>query len=136
MQAGRVLASRMSKSLISIADKSQFEVSVEVTVWLLGLILSLMHPAIAHADGDPDRGLAIATQWCNSCHVVQQSDPGMDDGEIGPRFSTLTKHTAQSLKELLSSGHADMDALSKLTANDVADIAAHLHRLQAEPSSR
>jgi len=96
----------------------------------------LLKPVAAHSQADPDRGLATATRWCNSCHIVQQDDPGMDDGEIGPRFSTITKQTAQSLKRLLAPGHADMEALSKLSDAEIADIAAHLHRLKPEPSTR
>jgi len=88
---------------------------------------------MARADGDAVRGLSIASRWCNSCHVVQQNAGGMDDGELGPPFSTLTDHTAQTLRQLLAPGHAGMDALSKLTEIDAADIAAHLKRLKPEP---
>ena len=94
---------------------------------LLGVIPKVLQPA-----DDPERGLSIASQWCNSCHIVQQNDPGMDDGEIGPRFSTMTNVTAQDLRRLFLSGHADMDALSKLTERDAADIVAHLRRLKPE----
>lgn len=88
------------------------------------------------AESDADRGLALATQWCNSCHVVQQNDPGMDDAEYGPPFATLTQYTAPMLKQLFAKGHADMDALSKLSDDDLAAIAAHLHRLKPEPRTR
>jgi hypothetical protein len=67
--------------------------------------------------------------------MVQQNDPGMDDAEIAPRFSTLTNQTAESLERLLAPGHAGMDALSKLTKSDVADIVAHLKRLKPQPAS-
>jgi len=90
----------------------------------------------APAQSDADRGLALATQWCNSCHVVQQNDPGMDDAEYGPPFATLTQYTAQMLKKLFAAGHADMDALAKLSDDDLAAIAAHLHRLKPEPRTR
>ena len=90
----------------------------------------------AVAETDADRGLALATQWCNSCHVVQQNDPGMDDAEYGPPFATLTQYTPQMLKKLFAGGHADMDALSKLSDDDLAAIAAHLHRLKPEPRIR
>lgn len=95
-----------------------------------------MAPLAAHAETDADRGLALATQWCNSCHVVAQNDPGMDDGEFGPPFATLTQYTPQMLKKLFAAGHADMDALSKLSDDDLAAIAAHLHRLKPEPRTR
>jgi mono/diheme cytochrome c family protein len=85
------------------------------------------------AEGDAARGLSIATQWCNSCHVVQQDPGGMDDGEIAPPFSTLTAQTAGTVRRLLASGHADMSALSKLTDADAADIAAYLKRLEPQP---
>jgi mono/diheme cytochrome c family protein len=102
-------------------------------VFLLGVIgLIATHPAAALAGGDTEHGLAVASQWCNSCHVVRQNDPGMDDGEFAPRFSTLTAYDAQSLKQLLAKGHADMDALSKLSDRDVEDIAAYLKRLKPE----
>jgi mono/diheme cytochrome c family protein len=90
----------------------------------------------AHAESDADRGLALATQWCNSCHVVQQNDPGMDDAEYGPPFATVTQYTAPMLKQLFAKGHADMDALAKLSDDDLAAIAAHLHRLKPEPRTR
>jgi len=98
--------------------------------------VTLSFSAVAHAQSDADRGLALATQWCNSCHVVQQNDPGMDDAEVGPPFATVTQYTAPMLKKLFAAGHADMDALSKLSDDDLAAIAAHLHRLKPEPRSR
>lgn len=98
--------------------------------------MSSMAPLAAHAETDADRGLALATQWCNSCHVVAQNDPGMDDGEFGPPFATLTQYKPQMLKKLFAAGHADMDALSKLSDDDLAAIAAHLHRLKPEPRTR
>jgi hypothetical protein len=60
----------------------------------------------------------------------------MDDAEIGPRFSTLTDQTAETLQRLLAPGHAGMDALSKLTKSDAEDIAAHLKRLKPQPGTR
>ena len=98
----------------------------------LGVIPQVLQPVIVYAADDPERGLLIASQWCNSCHIVQQNDPGMDDGEIGPRFSTMTNQTPQALRRLLLSGHADMDALSKVTERDSADIVAHLNCLKLE----
>ena len=97
--------------------------------------LALLSTA-ATAQSDADRGLALSTQWCNSCHVVAQNDPGMDDGEFGPPFATLTTYDAAKLKQLFAKGHADMDALSKLSDDDLAAIAAHLHRLKPEPRTR
>jgi len=104
-------------------------------VLALGLGTAAVQYSEALAEPDAQRGLAIATQWCNSCHIVQQNDPGMDDGEAGPRFSTVTNQTTQSLKQLLSPGHAGMDALSKLTESDAADLAAHLKRLKPQPAT-
>ena len=101
---------------------------------LLVSFASLLNAALAESDAE--RGLALATQWCNSCHVVQQNDPGMDDAEYGPPFATLTQNTAPMLKKLFAAGHADMDALSKLSDDDLAAIAAHLHRLKPEPRTR
>ena len=99
--------------------------------------VSLASSAIAAtAESEADRGLALATQWCNSCHVVRQNDPGMDDAEYGPPFATLTTYDAAKLKQLFAKGHADMDALSKLSDDDLAAIAAHLHRLKPEPRTR
>lgn len=103
---------------------------------LLAFGLASVAPALLRADSAADRGLALATQWCNSCHVVQQNDPGMDDAEYGPPFATLTQYTPQMLKKLFAAGHADMDALSKLSDHDLAAIAAHLHRLKPEPRTR
>lgn len=97
---------------------------------------ALTFATVAHAQSDADRGLALATQWCNSCHVVQQNDPGMDDAEFGPPFATVTQYTAPMLKKLFAAGHANMDALSKLSDDDLAAIAAHLHRLKPEPRTR
>jgi len=102
----------------------------------VSLVSFALLPIAAAAESDADRGLALATQWCNSCHVVQQNDPGMDDGEVGPPFATLTQYTPQMLKKLFAAGHADMDALSKLSSDDLAAIAAHLHRLKPEPRTR
>jgi mono/diheme cytochrome c family protein len=100
---------------------------------VLGLAATAIQSSMVFAEADAEHGLSIATQWCNSCHIVRQNDPGMDDGEIGPRFSTLTNQTAETLKRLLAPGHAGMDALSKLTDSDVADIVAHLKRLKPQP---
>jgi mono/diheme cytochrome c family protein len=99
---------------------------------LAGLMIATQSDVV-RAEGDPERGLAVATQWCNSCHIVKQNDPGADDAEVGPRFATLTKYTTDALMKLLAPGHADMAALSRLTRRDVEDIVAHLHRLKPEP---
>lgn len=40
------------------------------------------------------------------------------------------------LKKLFAAGHADMDALSELSDDDLAAIAAHLRRLKPEPRTR
>jgi len=111
-------------------------VGFRFTIAIVGVIAWIVYPLSARAQANANRGLKIASQWCNSCHMVQQNDPGADDAEAAPRFSTLTTQTAQSLKRLLAAGHADMDALSKLSDSDIADIAAHLHRLKPEPSTR
>jgi mono/diheme cytochrome c family protein len=100
---------------------------------VLGLAAAAIQPSMVFAEADAERGLSIAIQWCNSCHIVQQNDPGMDDAEIGPRFATLTNQTTETLERLLAPGHAGMDALSKLTGRDVADIVAHLKRLKPQP---
>ncbi len=67
---------------------------------------------------------------------LQQNDPGMDDAEYGPPFATVTQYTAPTLKKLFAAGHADMDALSRLSDDDLGAIAAHLHRLKPEPRTR
>jgi cytochrome c553 len=103
-------------------------------VLALALGLTAAQSSMAFAEADAERGLSLATQWCNSCHIVQQNDPGMDDGEVAPRFSTLTSYTAEALRRLLAPGHAGMDALSKLTESDAADIAAHIKRLKPQPA--
>lgn len=84
------------------------------------------------ARADPERGLEIAERWCNGCHIVLQKDAGQDDGQAAPRFSTLTRHTLQSLGATLRKGHAGMEALRQIPDSDIADIAAHLHRLKPE----
>jgi len=103
---------------------------------LISFVSFVTFSTAASAQSAAERGLALATQWCNSCHVVQQNDPGMDDAEVGPSFATVTQYTAPMLKKLFAAGHADMDALSKLSDDDLAAIAAHLHRLKPEPRSR
>lgn len=90
-------------------------------------------PGFALAAGNAALGLALAQRWCNSCHVVLQHDPSWDDGEIGPRFSTLTATTSNQLSTLFAKNHADMDALAKLTDGEIADIVAHLQSLKPEP---
>jgi cytochrome c553 len=60
----------------------------------------------------------------------------MDDGEFGPPFATLTQYTAPMLKKPFAADHAGIDALAKLSDDDLAAIAAHLHRLKPEPRTR
>jgi cytochrome c553 len=106
-------------------------------IWAsLAILTIVFDPCPVLAESEAERGLALAARWCNSCHVVQQNDPSIDDGEFGPPFATLTQYTPQMLKKLFASGHADMDALSKLSDDDLAAIAAHLHRLKPEPKTR
>lgn len=51
-------------------------------IWAsLAVLTIVFDPGTALAESDAERGLALATRWCNSCHLVQQNDPGMDDGE-------------------------------------------------------
>jgi mono/diheme cytochrome c family protein len=102
----------------------------------LAILTIVFDPRAVLAESDAERGLALASRWCNSCHVVQQNDPGMDDGEFGPPFATLTQYTPEMLKKLFAAGHADMDALSKLSDDDLAAIAAHMRRLKPEPKTR
>ena len=98
-----------------------------------GLIVMAIHSGAAVAEGGPNRGRAVATRWCNSCHMVVQNDRGADECEVGPRFATLTGYTVDRPMKLLAPGHADMSALSKLTMGDAEDIVAHLRRLNPEP---
>jgi mono/diheme cytochrome c family protein len=110
------------------------------TLWAgcagVAMCIIIFDPLAVLAESDAERGLALASRRCNSCHVVQQNDPGMDDGEFGPPFASFTQYTPEMLKRLFAAGHADMDALSRLSDDDLAAIAAHLHRLKPEPKSR
>ena len=102
---------------------------------LLAMMAAVLQPEMSRAGDHPERGLSIASQWCQSCHIVTQDDPGMDDGEAAPRFSTLTNFSAQALRRLLAHGHAEMEGLSTLSKRDVADIAAYMRSLKPETPS-
>jgi mono/diheme cytochrome c family protein len=115
---------------------SAYERTFRVACASVAISIGLLSPNAVIAESAAEQGLTLASRWCNSCHVVKQNDPGMDDAEIGPPFSNLTTSTAQSLKQLFAGGHADMDALSKLSDAEVAAIAAYLHTLKPEPRTR
>lgn len=99
----------------------------------IALLLLAAHTNLAFGQADATRGLELSKRWCNSCHIISPDDTSWDDGEVAPRFSALTKTTREKLAALLAKGHAEMEALSKLTAAEIDDLVAHLQRLKPDP---
>ena len=102
---------------------------------VLRLLSTLAAFAAAPALGaDPERGLIVARQWCNNCHIILQKDTGWHFGVAAPRFSLLTKKSLEDVIKLMHvpGGHGGMEALGRLKDSDIEDIVAHIKRLHPE----
>jgi mono/diheme cytochrome c family protein len=94
---------------------------------LLITCLVLLLAASAQAAGDPDKGRALATSWCVSCHDVS---PGTARTDAAPSFPTLAKQRSpEALKGWLSAPHPPMPNLS-LSRAEIDDIVAYLTSLR------
>jgi len=88
---------------------------------------ALLLAAPAHAAGDADKGRALATSWCASCHDVT---PGTARTDAAPGFATLAKQRSpEALKGWLSAPHPPMPNLS-LSRAEIDDIIAYLTSLR------
>lgn len=91
-------------------------------------------PTALSQDADPERGRALVTENCASCHAIGTEDAGSHPE--APPFRELSKQypvddLAEALAEGILSGHPDMPVL-EFQAQQVEDILAHLRAIQSQ----
>lgn len=95
---------------------------------LLALAI-LALPALASAEGNAERGKALAMRWCSGCHIVAEDQPG---GDAGPAFTSLMRNDARTefdLREWLFQPHPPMPDLN-LSAEEIDDLIAYIRTIQ------
>lgn len=95
----------------------------------LSILTMAALPGITFADGNPERGEALALRWCTACHVVSENEPG---GDAGPAFTALMRNDTRSefdLREWLFQPHPPMPDLN-LTAEEIDDLIAYIRTVQ------
>jgi len=100
--------------------------------WTIAVLLVTMLPVMAAgraaAAEDVDRGLALARQWCVSCHQVE---PGSAASDAAPPFATIANDPAVTeggLRAWLSDPHPPMPNFN-LSRGEIDDIVAYLNSL-------
>ena len=96
---------------------------------LLGLVLAAA-PLAAFAAGDAANGLALARQWCVSCHVVARGDPRGPVTDAAPAFPSLRTRSEDELRAFLVSPHPPMPNFN-LPREQIEDLIAHIRSIPA-----
>jgi cytochrome c len=97
----------------------------------LVLFVTVSVAPAAWAAGDPERGRALAVQWCTSCHVVDLEGHGTDAAPALPTLLGSNLRTPDELRGWLVAPHPPMPDLD-LTRQEIEDIVAYLVSLQGK----
>jgi mono/diheme cytochrome c family protein len=92
-----------------------------------GLLLTSV--SLAFAQDDPAVGLALARQWCNTCHLVEPDGEGVD---AAPAFEAVANDpmmTPERLRGWLTAPHPVMPDLN-LTRDEIAALATYIESLE------
>jgi cytochrome c len=98
---------------------------IKSAVVLVPLLSLLALPALAA--GSAPAGHQIAKQWCNTCHVVEESGSGPDTAPPFPVIAQNRKDRAW-VRAWLAAPHPPMPNLS-LTRQEIDDVVAYLDSL-------
>ena len=93
----------------------------------LALPLLFFSSAAADAAGDAEAGHRLAKQWCNTCHVVEESGSGQDTAPPFPIIAANRKERSW-VRAWLVAPHPPMPNLN-LTRQEIDDVVAYLDRL-------
>ncbi len=85
----------------------------------------------AQAQGDPERGRALAETWCTSCHVVDLQGHGADAGPALPALLAHGQRTEDELRGWLAAPHPPMPNFN-LSRQEIEDIVAYLKSLASK----
>jgi mono/diheme cytochrome c family protein len=92
----------------------------------------LVSPASAQEiAGNPQQGLALAQQWCSTCHLVGPREQSVK-GAVVPSFAAVAgmpSTTQMSLQAFLQMSHPPMPDL-KLTPAQIGDVTAYILSLR------
>jgi len=88
---------------------------------------AILSPLTAYS-ADEGHGLALAEQWCNSCHSIGNDVPRQEDA--GPLFTELAKQDAAYLEVAINKPHDFMPEFPKLSDADKADVIAYILSLK------
>ena len=92
------------------------------------LVMTVVILAPSHTlASDAENGLALAEQWCNSCHSIGTEEPRQEDA--GPLFTELAKEDADYLQTAINRPHDFMPDFPSLTEDDKADLVAYIQSL-------
>ena len=83
-------------------------------------------------DGDVAAGRTFAREACNSCHVVEPTNPSPRIIVIGPDFQDIANTkgmTATALRVFLTTSHPKMPNLI-LAPQQIADVSAYILSLR------
>jgi mono/diheme cytochrome c family protein len=107
---------------------------MKVASWFAVILFAAMAQP-SRAEGDPERGLAIARQVCSECHAVQAHQL-KSPNERAPTFlalSTTPGMTATALTVALTTPHAGMP-MFRLTAEQRDGVIAYILGLKQSGS--
>lgn len=79
--------------------------------------------------GDASRGKNLATTWCTSCHLVDQSG-----ADLAPSFGSIAVApglTDANIRDWLIDPHDNMPPFN-LSEDEIRDIIAYLNQLRIE----
>jgi cytochrome c len=93
----------------------------------LAVPLLFFSSAAAYAAGDAEAGHRLAKQWCNTCHVVEESGSGPDTAPPFPVIAANRKDR-RWVRAWLAAPHPPMPNLN-LTRQEIDDVVAYLDRL-------
>jgi len=84
----------------------------------------------AHAAGNAPAGHQLAKQWCNTCHIVEESGSGPDTAPPFPVIAERRKDRAW-VRAWLVAPHPPMPNLN-LTRQEIDDVIAYLDSLASK----
>jgi mono/diheme cytochrome c family protein len=117
-----VVCSRLRGERLMIASLTKLAAVVAPLLSLLSLPV--------HAAGNAAAGHQLAKQWCNTCHVVEESGAGPDTAPPFPVIAQKRKDRAW-VRAWLVSPHPPMPNLN-LTRQEIDDVVAYLDSLTAK----
>lgn len=96
-----------------------------ISMALLALLVAV--PAAAQQPGSPERGAAVAAQWCSNCHVGEAAGRGHGSDAVPP-LATVALRGDDWLRAFLTRPHGQMPDIA-LSIQEIEDVVAYLRTL-------